>query len=438
MTRRAVFFDRDGVLNDGPLDDTNVSRPPRSARDLTVLPGVFDACRSLRDAGFLLVVVTNQPDVARGSAVREGVEEINRRLRRQLPIDDVLVCYHDTADGCGCRKPEPGLLVEAAERWDIDLSVSYLVGDRSSDIEAGQRAGCRTVLIPRGWGDDGSVQPDFVAPSAIAAAEWILHDVSSHRARRNVKQLSELKVKIFADGADRARFVELAEDPLIVGFTTNPTLMRKAGVTDYEAFGRDLLELAQDRPVSFEVFSDDFDEMERQARQLSSWGENVYVKVPVANCRGQSSCELLRRLAAEGVNVNVTALMTPAQVEEVSSALAGSEAGFVSLFAGRIADTGRDPVPLVVESVAILADHPQLELIWASPREVLNIFQADAAGCHVITATSDILSKLHLVGKNLEEFSTETVQMFYDDAAAANYRLFETPLATADRPTSAR
>jgi transaldolase len=239
----------------------------------------------------------------------------------------------------------------------------------------------------------------------------------------DVTDLHELRVKIFADGADRAMFLELCANPLISGFTTNPTLMRKAGVEDYRRFARDVLELVTERPVSFEVFADEFAEMEEQALEISSWAENVFVKIPVTNTRREPSDDLLRRLAAAGVRVNVTALMTVEQVERVSACLADAPAGFVSIFAGRIADTGRDPVPYVQRAVAVLAAHPHLELIWASPREVLNVYQADAAGCHVITATSDVLAKLHLAGKDLEEFSVETVQMFYDDARAAGYSL---------------
>jgi transaldolase len=238
-----------------------------------------------------------------------------------------------------------------------------------------------------------------------------------------MKQLSDLSVKIFADGADRDCIRALYADPLIAGFTTNPTLMRAAGVRDYRTFAREFLELVPDRPVSFEVFADEFGEMEEQALEISSWGDNVYVKIPVTNCRREPSNELLQRLAAAGVRVNVTALMTVEQVESVSSCLEESPTGFVSLFAGRIADTGRDPVPFVREAVGILSAYPQLGLIWASPREVLNVFQADDAGCHVITATNDILKKLHLIGKDLEEFSVETVRMFYDDADAAGYTL---------------
>jgi transaldolase len=238
-----------------------------------------------------------------------------------------------------------------------------------------------------------------------------------------VKSLSDLRVRVFADGADPATILELYANPLIAGFTTNPTLMRKAGIRDYRGFAREVLELVPDRPVSFEVFADDFVEMEEQALEIASWGDNVFVKIPVTNCRSESCEDLLRRLTGSDVQVNVTALMTVAQVERVAASLEDARAGFVSLFAGRIADTGRDPVPYIEQAVEVLDAYPQLELIWASPRELLNLFQADAAGCHVVTVTNDILRKLDSVGRNLDEFSLETVKMFHDDAAAAGYTL---------------
>ena len=230
-------------------------------------------------------------------------------------------------------------------------------------------------------------------------------------------------MKIFADGADLAAMVEMAALSHIAGLTTNPTLMRKAGVTDYRAFARDVIAAIPDKPISFEVFSDDFAEMERQANEIASWGENVYVKIPVTNTRGQCATPLVRRLARAGVKQNVTALATLSQVREVSAALAEGPESYVSVFAGRIADTGRDPVPLMAAAVDILRPHPRQELIWASPRELLNIFQADAVGCHVITVTNDLLKKLSLVGKDLAGYSLETVKMFHDDAKAAGFML---------------
>jgi transaldolase len=235
--------------------------------------------------------------------------------------------------------------------------------------------------------------------------------------------LSALRVQVFADGADRAGIAVLARDPLIRGFTTNPTLMRAAGVSDYEAFAHDVLGLVGDRPISFEAFADDFPEMIRQARRISSWGPQVYVKIPVTNTRGEPSSSVLRTLSSEGVRLNVTAMTTPEQVERVMGCLEPGAPHFVSVFAGRIADTGRDPLPLMRRCVEMLSPRPELRLMWASPREILNVIQADAVGCHVITVTHDLLRKLPLLGKDLDEFSLETVQMFYRDGLGAGYRL---------------
>jgi transaldolase len=235
--------------------------------------------------------------------------------------------------------------------------------------------------------------------------------------------LSNLKVKVFADGADRSGMLELYRNPLIKGFTTNPTLMRNAGITDYEAFARDILKAIPDRPISLEVFSDDFDEMEAQARRIAAWGENVYVKIPVTNTQGESSLPLIRALAKAGVKQNVTAMMTLGQVRDVAAALGSGPAACVSVFAGRIADTGRDPVPMMAAAVQLLAMYPHLELIWASPRELLNIFHADSVGCHIITVTHDLLKKLALVGKDLDEYSLDTVKMFRNDAVKAGFQL---------------
>lgn len=238
-----------------------------------------------------------------------------------------------------------------------------------------------------------------------------------------VTSLSDLRVKIFADGADAAAMLALSRNPLIRGFTTNPTLMRKAGVTDYEAFAREILHAIPDRPISFEVLSDEFAVMKRQAHQIAAWGSNVYVKIPVTTTHGESSVGLIRDLAEAGIKLNVTALMALDQVREVTQALAEGPPASVSVFAGRIADTGRDPIPLMAASVKLVRQQPNIELIWASPRELVNIFQANAIGCHIVTVTHDILKKLDLVGKDLHEFSLDTVRMFYDDAKKAGYHL---------------
>ena len=238
-----------------------------------------------------------------------------------------------------------------------------------------------------------------------------------------MKSVSTLRVKLFADGADKTGMLEMYRNPLIKGFTTNPTLMRKAGVPDYREFAQDILRAIPDRPISFEVFSDDFDEMMRQGREIAQWGPNVYVKIPVTNTLGESSEQVIRTLARAGVKVNVTALLALDQVRDVCAALAGGAPACISVFAGRVADTGQDPIPLMAAAVELLRPYPDIELIWARPRELLNIFQADAVGCHLLTATNDILAKLKLVGRDLHEYSLDTVKMFRDDALKAGFSL---------------
>lgn len=235
-------------------------------------------------------------------------------------------------------------------------------------------------------------------------------------------KLSDLRVKLFADGADFSDIMRLAQLPYIKGFTTNPTLMRKSGITEYRHFARMVLDAIQDRPVSFEVFSDEFSEMERQAREIATWGENVYVKIPITNTRREPSVALISRLTHTGIKVNVTAVMTLEQVSLASLALYCGAPSYISVFAGRIADTGVNPVPIMVESLHRM-HLCKAELIWASPREVLNIFDADRIGCHIITATSDILNKLQFIGRDLADYSLETVKMFHDDAVSAGYTI---------------
>jgi len=235
--------------------------------------------------------------------------------------------------------------------------------------------------------------------------------------------IAKLKVKLFADGADLDGMKAMYGNPAIQGFTTNPTLMRLAGVTDYRKFALAVLANIPDRPISFEVFADDHDEMERQGREIASWGKNVNVKIPVTNTRGEFSGQVIERLSKSGVAVNVTALMTLDQVQAVTDCLSPDVPAIISVFAGRIADTGIDPVPVMRDAVSIMAEKPKSELIWASPRELLNVFQANDVGCHIITATNDILKKLGLVGKDLQQYSLETVEMFYKDATAAGYAI---------------
>ena len=238
-----------------------------------------------------------------------------------------------------------------------------------------------------------------------------------------MSSIANLKVKLFADGADLAGMQEMYANPIIKGFTTNPTLMRKVGIKDYKTFAHEVLKAIPDRPISFEVFADEFDEMERQALEISSWGKNVSVKIPVTNTKQQFAGPLIERLSKVGVSLNVTAVTTLDQVRKITALLSPSTPSIISVFAGRIADTGRDPLPLMAEAVKIMSAKPQAELIWASPRELLNIFHADSIGCHIITATNDILKKLSLVDKDLEDYSLETVQMFYNDAQTAGYNI---------------
>jgi transaldolase len=239
----------------------------------------------------------------------------------------------------------------------------------------------------------------------------------------SILTIDNLKVKLFADGADKTGMLEMAAKPFIKGLTTNPTLMRKAGITDYKSFALDVLKDIPDKPISFEVFSDDFEEMERQAIQIANWGKNVYVKVPITNTHSESACDLVRKLSKRRIKLNVTALMTLKQVREVVESLDPEVPSYISVFAGRIADTGVDPLPIMREAVELIGNGTKAELIWASPRELLNVFHADSVGCHIITATNDILKKLELIGKDLDEYSLDTVKMFYKDAKTAGFSL---------------
>ena len=234
---------------------------------------------------------------------------------------------------------------------------------------------------------------------------------------------NDLKIKIFADGADLPTMVEMSKKPIIRGLTTNPTLMRKAGINDYKKFAKEVLVEIQDKPISFEVFSDDLNEMIDQATEIASWGKNVNVKIPVTNSKGVETTKVVRELSSRGVPLNITAILTANQVRSVVNSLDDKSIAFISVFAGRIADTGRDPIPLMQEALKIMEVKPKSELIWASPRELLNVIQADAIGCHVITATSDILKKLEIIGKDLSQYSLETVKMFRDDAVASGYSI---------------
>ncbi len=434
----AVFLDRDGVLNRAVVREGR-PHPPGGLDELEIAPDAPAALARLKEAGFRLVVVTNQPDVARGTQTRAGVEALHAALAARLPVDEFRVCYHDDADACACRKPAPGLLLEAARAADLDLSASFMVGDRWRDIAAGQRAGCQSLFIDYDYTEPRPAGTFVTVRTLREAADYILGSSMTDSIHPKVKptagngaapqpaavppEVARLRVKIFADGADRDGMLEMHALPYVAGFTTNPTLMRKAGVTDYAAFARDILDAIPDRPISFEVFSDDLAEMERQARIIAGWGANVVVKIPITNTRGEPTTAVVRRLTQAGVKINVTALMTLEQVRATAETVRGGAPCLVSVFAGRIADTGRDPVPHMVAALELLHVAPNAELVWASPREVLNIFQADLIGCHIITVTNDLLKKLAVAGKDLAAFSLETVKMFHTDARRAGYSL---------------
>jgi len=424
----AVFLDRDGVINAAVVRGGK-PYPPASAAELEILPGVAEALAALRRAGYALVVVTNQPDVARGAQTRAAVDAIHARLAAELPLDAIRACFHDDADRCACRKPAPGLLLDAARELELDLAASVMVGDRWRDIEAGRAAGCRTVFINHHYAERQPAEFDVELGSLAEAAGWILghsgRDAPGRAGTRkdDMTAVADLKVKVFADGADVKGMVEMYGKPFIKGFTTNPTLMRKVGISDYRGFAREVLAAIPDRPISFEVFSDEFAEMERQAREIASWGKNVNVKIPVTNTRGEPAYALIRTLAASGIQLNVTAVFTLEQVRDVVAQLDPRTPAYVSVFAGRIADTGRDPMPLMAAARALVHLLPRAELIWASPRELLNVFHAEAVGCDIITVTNDVLAKLTNVGKDLAQFSLETVRMFHDDAAKAGFKL---------------
>ncbi len=417
---RAVFLDRDGVLNRAIVRDGR-PYPPETLDDFELLPGVAEGVARLKAAGFLLVVVTNQPDVATGKQSRDVVDSMHRHLLERLPLDDIRCCMEIDSASSECYKPKPGMLLAAADELSINLAESYMIGDRWRDVGAGQAAGCHAVFVDRGYRERRPEAPCAIVPDTTTAIDHVLRD---HQRKTMMATIDDLNVKIFADGADLGDILKFLPKSYIQGFTTNPTLMRKAGVRDYRTFAREVLRHITDRPVSFEVFADDFPAMERQALDIASWGDNVNVKIPITDTLGDSAAPLVGRLARQGVTVNVTAIFTLDQVRAIADALPREAPAILSVFAGRIADTGRDPVPTIREAVRIVGDRPNVRILWGSPREVLNVFQADACGCHIITATSHLLDKLESsVGKSLDAFSRETVAMFHRDAVAANYQL---------------
>ena len=423
--RPAVFLDRDGTLNAAVVRDGR-PYPPATVEEFSLLPGVVEACESLHTAGFALVVVTNQPDVGRGTQRREMVEAIHARMCGLLPIERVEVSYDAGGENppSEFRKPRPGMLLSAARDLGLDLTRSWMIGDRWRDIDCGAAAGVRTVFIDWAYDEKLRAPPDFKVANLTEAAAIVLAHIPPRKLNPSMLSLNTLKVQIYADGADKAGILDLYAKPYVKGLTTNPTLMKKAGIKDYEAFAKDILQTVTAKPISLEVFSDEFPEMRRQAAKIASWGKNVYVKIPITNSRGESSIPLIAELAKQGVQLNITALLTLAQVRDVAAALNSSVPSVVSVFAGRIADTGRDPVPLIRAAGALLEGQPKAELLWASVREVLNIIQAEEAGCAIVTVPHDILAKASsMFGMDLGALSLDTVKMFARDATAAGYKL---------------
>ena len=429
FARRLVVLDRDGVLNRMVQHRPGGEfQSPHALSEVEVLPGVPAALARLTRAGLRVAIATNQPAAAKGEVSLDLLEAIHQAVVKGAEaeggrIDSSHICRHRAEDGCSCRKPLPGLLREALVALPGATSEhAWMVGDRATDVLAGRALGFRTALLGVSLfpGDaellraEGA-EPSFHGNDLPAFVDFLLeHLVPAQPA-----------IKLFSDGAELASLLETAKDPRVAGFTTNPTLMRKAGISDYVAFAREVLKHIQDRPISFEVFADEFEEMARQARLIASWAKNVYVKIPITNTRGESSVQLVRELSVKArVQVNVTAMCTLDQVRDVSKALVGGAPAVISVLAGRVADTGRDPVPHMREARAIIdASKAPAELLWASPREVLNVLQAEQAGAHIITVPPDMLKKVALFGKDLDSYSLETVKMFHDDARAAGYTL---------------
>jgi histidinol-phosphate phosphatase family protein len=322
----AVFLDRDGVLNEAIVRNGK-PYPPRDLNELVITSGARAALEELKREGFLLIVVTNQPDIARGKAKRDDVDKLNAQLLAIFPLDAIEVCEHDDCNQCDCRKPNSGMLLRAGTKLGVDLARSFMVGDRWRDIEAGRRAGCRTILIGDGYGETFPCAPTINFASLPQAATWIIQH--TRLSGDHMKTVSDLKVAIFADGAEKTGMLEMYAKPYIKGFTTNPTLMRKAGVTDYEKFARDILQEIPDRPISFEVFADDFAEMARQARKIATWGSNIRVKIPITNTRRESAVPLCERLTKEGIQLNVTAIFTLEQVQAAVNAVKGGAPTYV-------------------------------------------------------------------------------------------------------------
>ncbi len=436
--QKAVFLDRDGLLNRLVLNPaTGEYEAPHRVEDLEIFPNAAGCLKKLQDAGYLLFLVSNQPDHAKGKTTLEMIKRIHEKFDLLLTSQGVhftgyYYCYHhpkgiaaEYSGECECRKPKPFFILKAQKEHGLDLAGSWMVGDQDTDIEAGRAAGTRTILVeePVSEKKRGTSSPDHKTKDLEGAVNIILQKGQKNRGDANMETVGKIKIKLYADGADLTKMLEAHKEGVVSGFTTNPTLMRKAGVQNYEEFAKAVITAIPDMPISFEVFSDDLAGMEKEARRIASWGKNVYIKIPVTNTKGESTTPLIKKLSHEGLKLNVTAVFTAEQVKAISKALSPATPSVVSVFAGRIADTGRDPEPAMREAAEILRPNQKAELLWASSRELLNIMQAESCGCHIITVTQDILKKVRMVGKDLTELSLDTVKMFYSDAQAAGYRI---------------
>lgn len=430
---KAIFLDRDGVINRLVYNpNSSQYESPHFEKEVELYPGVLPALKQLKDRGYLLFLISNQPSFAKGKTSLENIQAIHERIHKHLldfgvEFTEYFYCYHhpqgiisEYAYDCQCRKPKPYFLLQAKDKYCLNMADSWMIGDCDLDIQCGLSAGVKTIAISEEKSKQrrGSVKAHFCANNLMEAVEAIFK-----QEKRMGKPLEGLKIKIFADGADISAMKRAYQEGIVKGFTTNPVLMRKANIIDYEKFAHEALREIPDLPISFEVLSDDFSSMEREARKISSWGRNVNVKIPITNTKGESSIPLIHKLSLDGLFLNITAILTVEQMKEIAEAISPKAKTIVSVFAGRIADTGRDPMPYIKKGVELLKANPHAELLWASSRELLNIFQAEACGCRIITVTDDILNKIPMVGKELDILSLETVDLFYKNIQTGGYKI---------------
>lgn len=426
MSRPLILLDRDGVLNKMVIEpEHGVADSPLHPSQVVLMAGVAEALARLTEAGYGLVVVSNQPAAAKGKTSRENLEAVHARViaqacARGARILGSHVCWHRAEDDCSCRKPAVGLLQAALQAHPEHARAgAWMVGDGLTDVQAGRTLGLHTAFIGKMFCaackqlDDTVGPADHIAPHLPAFVDHLLGTAATPVG----PLASALRVRVFADGADLVTLRRRAADPRIAGFTTNPSLARKAGVNGYERFAREALAVAEGRPLSIEVVADDADTIAAQARRIHGWGDNAYVKIPVTTSRGEPLWPLAGRLSQEGVKINLTALLPLWQVAQAAEVFRGGAPSIVSVLAGRVADAGIDPVGHMRAARAICrAADPAIELLWASPREVYNVVQADHIGVDIITLTDDLLCKLHLLGGDLDAVSLDTVRGLKADA----------------------